>query len=81
MERGKDYSGGHCPNFFLLPMRYSQVLNTQVAFVPVGDVVRPTNRQVCDGAGDGHQWVLLVNAAVHLRQTQENVLLFSQLSS
>lgn len=55
-------------------MRYSQVLNAQVTFIPIGNVVRTTNRQVCDGAGDGHHWVLLVNTAVHLQQAQENVL-------
>lgn len=54
------------PNFLFFPARYSQALSTQVAFIPIGDVVRTTNRQVRDGARDGHHWVLLVNAAVHL---------------
>ena len=53
------------------PMRYSQVLSTQQAFVPIGDVVGTTDRHVGDGAGDGHHWVLLVNVAVHLCQTAE----------
>lgn len=53
------------------PMRYSQGLSTQQAFVPIGDVVGATDRHVGDGAGDGHHWVLLVNVAVHLCQTPE----------
>lgn len=59
---------GTGPSFFPLPapVRYSQALSTQEAFIPIGDVVRTTNRHVCDGARDSHHWVLLVNAAVHL---------------
>lgn len=50
----------------LIPMKYSQGLSTQVTFIPVGDVVRTTNRQVCDRARNGHHRVLLIYAAVHL---------------
>lgn len=59
---------GTGPSFFPFPapMGYSQALSTQVAFIPIGDVVRTTNRHVCDGARDSHHWVLLVDAAVHL---------------
>ena len=68
---------GSRPSFPFVPVGYSQALGTQVAFIPVGDVVRTTNRQVCDGAGDGHHRVLPVNAAVHLQPTRENALLAS----
>lgn len=72
--QGKVCGGRHWPQLLFFPSRYSQAFGTQVAFIPIGDIVRTTNRHVRDGARDGHHWVLLVNAAVHLWETQENVL-------